>query len=205
MVAARFMEGDASTLQANLAIEASKTPFLREHTSVYGEKLEARLALSLDTQGLLEIQSCEIMSDTVNADMEGTVQIEQKATDLRLQAAHQDISRIPGIRTDTGVLPGKMEAVLQGPFSGMVAVVQASVNDAPVLDARVGSAVQRPLPLKGVITLFPGRVPLERMPFEDAMPLKCPSTWRMTGLQAMPGLTALNFPARAHVFPPKGD
>jgi len=165
--AARFMEGDASTLQANLAIEASKTPFLREHTSVYGEKLEARLALSLDTQGLLEIQSCEIMSDTVNADMEGTVQIEQKATDLRLQAAHQDISRIPGIRTDTGVLPGKMEAVLQGPFSGMVAVVQASVNDAPVLDARVGSAVQRPLPLKGVITLFPGRVPLERMPFED--------------------------------------
>ena len=164
---ARFMEGDATTLQAHFALDASKTPFLRDHTTVYGEKIEGRLALSLDTQGLLEIQSCEIMSDTVNADMEGTVQIEQKATDLRLQAAHQDISRIPGIRTDTGVLPGKMEAVLQGPFSGMVAVVQASVNDAPVLDARVGSAVQLPLPLEGVITLFPGRLPLEELPFED--------------------------------------
>ncbi|NLV46250.1 MAG: hypothetical protein GXY07_17315 [Candidatus Hydrogenedentes bacterium] len=169
---ARLMEGVSSTVEADLMINVTRTPFLSDYAEYLGGRLDARLAAVLDGNGLLAVKSCDITSEFLKAVLGGEIQLEQKQAGLSLRVAHADISRIPGMDADKGVLPAELDLEIKGPFSELAVAGKASVSTMVVLEADLRGGLAETASLGGVVTVYPGRLPLVKMPYTGGESLR---------------------------------
>ncbi len=160
---ARLMEGEDASVQAAVTVHASRTPFIRKYASFSGDRLEASVSASIDGHGLLSLQACNVSSDLVDLNLKGQIQLEEKHSRLDLQLAYADVSNLPGMAGDTGALAATIAAHLEGPFAEPLLNVQGSLGEASFLDAALRGDVREVPSLKGVVTVWPGRLPLEGM------------------------------------------
>lgn len=163
---ARLMEKDDSKIQVDLMVNVSHAPFLKDHAAYLGDRLDAHLAAALDGRGLLAIDSCNVASESFKAFLNGAFQLEQKRADLALHLEHTDISKIPGMDAGKGVLPAELDLKLNGAFEKLDASIQALVNKAPVLEAKLHGGMAETVRVGGVVTAYPGRLSLVKMPYK---------------------------------------
>ncbi len=153
--ALHFVEAADSALDGELRLHADRMPMMRDYAGLLGDTLEARLAGTIDREGQLHIATATVRSALMDATLAGDVQFERDQADIRLNAHHADLRRIPGMLVAETPLPLGLHVAVQGPFAALAITIAAELEGAPLLEGAADLAVAEPVSLTGRLRALP--------------------------------------------------